>query len=102
VGKKIEIIANLDMQKSSLCREDFLFCKKLSYGVELNCIIIYKNNMATKKTGDANVRRLANRGRSSVGITFPMDLVKGLKWKAGKKVVVKVEKGRIVIEGLKK
>jgi len=31
-----------------------------------------------------------------------MDLVKELKWKAGQKVVVKVERGRIVIGGWKK
>jgi antitoxin component of MazEF toxin-antitoxin module len=58
--------------------------------------------MANKKTIDANVRKLANRGRRSIGLTLPMDLVKELKWKAGQKVVVKVERGRIVIGGWKK
>ena len=54
--------------------------------------------MAKKKVvDDPNVRKRANRGRNSIGLTLPMEVVKGLKWKAGKKVMVKVEKGNVVI-----
>lgn len=58
--------------------------------------------MGNKKTTNPNVRELAHRGRRSIGITFPMEMMKELKWRPGKKVVVKKIKGGLAVMDVKK
>jgi antitoxin component of MazEF toxin-antitoxin module len=55
-----------------------------------------------KKIDEANVRKLTDRGRNSIGITLPMEIVKKIGWREGRKVVVKIERGKIVISDWKK
>jgi bifunctional DNA-binding transcriptional regulator/antitoxin component of YhaV-PrlF toxin-antitoxin module len=54
--------------------------------------------MGNKKAGEENVRKLTHIGRKSVGITFPIEIVKEMKWKKGQKVVVKRIKGGLMIK----
>lgn len=54
--------------------------------------------MANRKQGEENVRKLTHIGRRSVGITFPIEIVKELKWREKQKVVVKRVKGGLMIK----
>jgi hypothetical protein len=50
---------------------------------------LYNKGMARRKLGDRNIRRLIKiGGRGSVGITIPIEIMRGLKWRATQKVVV--------------
>ncbi len=59
--------------------------------------------MARQSHEDKNVRKLGKTGNvnsPSYYVTIPVDLVRGLNWKEGQKVVVKRSRQKIVIEGL--
>ena len=45
--------------------------------------------MANKKSTEANIRKLIKSGNGSIGLTLPIGLVRGLKWKEKQRVVVK-------------
>jgi len=53
--------------------------------------------MANKKSTEANIRKLIKSGNGSIGLTLPIGLVRGLKWKEKQRVVVKKIKGGLVI-----
>ena len=44
--------------------------------------------MARRELKDKNIRKLTKMGRKSLGLTLPIEIVKGLKWREGQKVVV--------------
>lgn len=54
--------------------------------------------MSDKKLNDKNVRRLTHRGRKSIGLTLPLDMVKDLGWREKQRVVVKRVKGGMLIK----
>ena len=58
--------------------------------------------MANKKSTEANIRKLTKIGKQSIGLTLPIDVVRKLGWKERQKVVIKVERKRIIIKDWKK
>lgn len=51
-----------------------------------------------RKVGERDIRKLVRIGKTSLGVTIPIESITNLKWKAGQKVVV-IQKGqKIVIE----
>ncbi|HLN18731.1 MAG TPA: hypothetical protein VK255_01010 [Patescibacteria group bacterium] len=58
--------------------------------------------MANKKSNETNIRKLTKIGRKSVGLTLPIEIVRELGWKERQKVVVKKERGRVIISDWKK
>lgn len=58
--------------------------------------------MADKKSTETNIRKLTKIGKQSIGLTLPIDVVRKLGWKERQKVVVKVERKRIIISDWKK
>jgi antitoxin component of MazEF toxin-antitoxin module len=59
--------------------------------------------MARQSLEDRNIRKLGKTGNvnsPSYYVTLPVDLVRGLNWADGQKVVVKRSRQKIVIEGL--
>ena len=58
--------------------------------------------MARQSYEDKNVRKLGKTGNvnsPSYYVTIPVDLIRGLDWKEGQKVIVKRSRQKIVIEG---
>jgi hypothetical protein len=53
--------------------------------------------MANKRSDERNVRKLTHIGRNSIGITFPIEVVRELKWKERQRVTVKRVKGGLMI-----
>jgi len=58
--------------------------------------------MSDKKSTEANIRKLTKIGKQSIGLTLPIDVVRKLGWKERQKVVIKVERKRIIIKDWKK
>ena len=58
--------------------------------------------MANKKAEERGIRKLTKIGKKSVGLTLPIELVRGLKWREKQKVVVKRVKGGLVIRDWRK
>jgi hypothetical protein len=58
--------------------------------------------MADKKSNQTNIRKLTKIGKKSIGLTLPIEIVRELGWKERQKVVVKVERRKIVIRDWKK
>jgi len=57
--------------------------------------------MARQSLENKNVRKLGKTGNvnsPSYYVTLPVDLVRGLDWKEGQKVIVKRSRSKIVIE----
>lgn len=57
--------------------------------------------MARQSLENRNIRKLGKTGNAkspSYYVTIPVDLVRGLNWKEGQKVVVKRSRQKIVIE----
>lgn len=53
--------------------------------------------MANKKSTDKNIRKLTKIGRQSIGLTLPIEMVRGLGWRERQRVVVKKIKGGMII-----
>lgn len=53
--------------------------------------------MANKKSTDRGIRKLTKIGRQSIGLTLPIEMVRGLGWRERQRVVVKKIKGGLVI-----
>ena len=53
--------------------------------------------MANKKSTDKNIRKLTKIGRQSIGLTLPIEMVRGLGWREKQKVVVKKANGSLII-----
>lgn len=45
--------------------------------------------MARRKLVNKNVRKITRMGGSSLGLTLPIELVRGLRWREKQKVVVR-------------
>jgi len=58
--------------------------------------------MGRRKIENKNIRKLGTSGQKSITVTLPIEIVRGLKWRKGQKVVVKKQGGRVVIEDWKK
>lgn len=58
--------------------------------------------MANKKSNETNVRKLTKIGKHSIGLTLPIEVVRELGWRERQKVVVKVERRKIIISDWKK
>jgi len=59
--------------------------------------------MARQSVENKNVRKLGKTGNvnsPSYYVTLPVDLVRGLDWKEGQKVLIKRSRQKIVIEGV--
>ena len=54
--------------------------------------------MARQKLEDKNIRKLTRSGGGkSIGLTLPIDLVRGLGWREKQKVVIKRVRGGLMI-----
>lgn len=59
--------------------------------------------MSTTKAGEENIRQISKEGKTSLGITLPIELARKLKWKAKQKVTVrKWGKGLLIQDWRKK
>ena len=58
--------------------------------------------MATRKLGKNNIRKLTKTGGHSLGITFPIEIMRELGWKERQKLVVKKRAKKLVVEDCKK
>ena len=58
--------------------------------------------MGVRKQSEQNIRKLTRLGGKSLGLTLPMELAKGLKWREKQKVVVKRVRGGLLIKDWKK
>jgi hypothetical protein len=53
--------------------------------------------MARRKIEEQNVRKLTHIGRNSIGITFPIEVVRELGWRERQRVKVTRIKGGLMI-----
>lgn len=53
--------------------------------------------MPVRKVGEQNIRKLTKIGKKSIGLTLPIEVVRKLGWKEKQKVIVKVERRRIIV-----
>lgn len=53
--------------------------------------------MAMRKLEDKSIRKLTRAGKTSLSVTIPVEIIKDLGWREKQKVVVKKEKGCVVI-----
>lgn len=53
------------------------------------------------KLKDKNTRKLLRLGKTSLGVTLPIEMTKELKWKEKQKVVAKRVRGGILIKDWK-
>ena len=58
--------------------------------------------MPNKKSNETSIRKLTKIGKKSIGLTLPIEIVRELKWKEKQKVVVKLERKKIIISDWKK
>ena len=58
--------------------------------------------MANIKSNETNIRKLAKMGKESIGLTLPIEVIRELGWKEKQKVVVKVERRKVIISDWKK
>ena len=58
--------------------------------------------MPRRKNEESNVRKLTKLGGQSLAVTLPIEFIRELGWKEKQKVVVKVERKRIIIADWKK
>lgn len=57
--------------------------------------------MARQSMKNRHIRKLGKTGNSespSYYVTLPIDIVRGLKWKDGQKLIVKKSRNKVVIE----
>lgn len=59
--------------------------------------------MAIKKLADKNIRKLTRMGRagSSLGITIPKEVIKGLDWRERQRVIIKRIRGGFTVKDYK-
>jgi bifunctional DNA-binding transcriptional regulator/antitoxin component of YhaV-PrlF toxin-antitoxin module len=55
-----------------------------------------------RKLQEKNIRKLTRVGKTSISVTIPIEIVKGLKWKERQKVVVKQSGKKIIIQDWEK
>lgn len=55
-----------------------------------------------RKTSQKNIRKIQRMGKTSLGLTLPVEMTSQLSWKEKQKVVVKKVRGGILIKDWKK
>lgn len=58
--------------------------------------------MPTRKTEKRNIRNLTKVAGSSFGITFPIDIIRKLGWRAHQKLTVILKGKKLVVKDWKK
>ncbi|HRY82988.1 MAG TPA: AbrB/MazE/SpoVT family DNA-binding domain-containing protein [Candidatus Moranbacteria bacterium] len=58
--------------------------------------------MPRRKNEESNVRKLVKLGGQSLAVTLPIEIMRELGWKEKQKVVVKMERKKIIIADWKK
>lgn len=58
--------------------------------------------MAIRKSEEKNVRKLAKIGKQSLGVTLPIEEIRGLKWRKGQKLTVKRVRGGFEVKDWKR
>jgi len=58
--------------------------------------------MPTQKREQSNIRKLTKIGGKSIGLTLPIEMVRGLGWKEKQKIVVKRVKRGLLINDWKR
>ena len=58
--------------------------------------------MPVRRAGEQNIRKLTKIGKKSIGLTLPIEIIRKLGWKEKQKVVVKVERKRIIVKDWKR
>jgi hypothetical protein len=58
--------------------------------------------MPNKKSNETDIRKLTKIGKKSIGLTLPIEVVRELGWRERQKVVVKLERRKIIISDWKK
>lgn len=57
--------------------------------------------MATRKLGEQNIRKLTKLGGKSIAVTIPVEFVRVLGWKEKQKVVVDLQRKKLIIKDWK-
>jgi bifunctional DNA-binding transcriptional regulator/antitoxin component of YhaV-PrlF toxin-antitoxin module len=57
--------------------------------------------MAMRKLEDKSIRKLTRAGKTSLSVTIPVEIVKGLGWREKQKVVVKKIRGGVAVRDYK-
>ena len=55
-----------------------------------------------RKTSQKNIRKIQKMGRTSLGLTLPVELVRDLRWKEKQKVRIKRVRAGLMIKDWKK
>jgi len=55
--------------------------------------------MARRSSAERNIRSITKLGSKSFAVTIPIDYIRDLGWKEKQKVMVKINRGRIIITG---
>lgn len=58
--------------------------------------------MSVRKMEDRNIRKIARVGKSSLGITLPIEILRELRWGKFHKVIVAKSRRTIIIKDWKK
>jgi antitoxin component of MazEF toxin-antitoxin module len=58
--------------------------------------------MANRKTEDRGIRKLGKSGKTSLGVTLPIEMVRDLGWREKQKVVVTRVRGGLMIRDWKR
>jgi antitoxin component of MazEF toxin-antitoxin module len=54
-----------------------------------------------RKSNDRGVRKLTKMGKTSLGISLPIELIKKFGWRQGQKLTIKKTRGGLVIRDWK-
>lgn len=57
--------------------------------------------MPTRKLGEQNIRKLTKLGGKSIAVTIPVEFVRVLGWKEKQKVVVDLQRKKLIIKDWK-
>lgn len=55
-----------------------------------------------RKNSEKNIRKIQKMGKTSLGLTLPVEIISQLNWKEKQKVIVKKVRGGILIKDWKK
>jgi hypothetical protein len=58
--------------------------------------------MAIKKSEERTLRKLASIGKQSLGVTFPIEEIRALGWRKGRKLSIKRIKGGFEVRDWRK
>ncbi len=55
-----------------------------------------------RKESEKNIRKIQKMGKTSLGLTLPVELVEKLRWREKQKVLVKKVRGGLLVKDWKK